>query len=118
MEVELNSLDKNPAHWIYHEDDPEKKKPFGFKPDGEIRFWVDGRLAFERKNFVFRSWPLVGFKPGQEENLSIMPPIRELGVRNLWWNWMSGGTTRASIDHTVFMTGLVWSKEYIGPMKK
>ena len=44
-------------------------------------------------------------------------PCRELGHRDLWFNWFHGGKTLNTVDRTVFFTGLVWSRAYIGPMK-
>jgi hypothetical protein len=85
----------------------------GFQPDGVLRSWVDGRLAFERTGMVFRTLPIlnVPYVDGQ------MRPCRELGVTGLWLDWFHGGLTANTIDRTSFYTGLVWSKEYVGPMK-
>lgn len=85
----------------------------GFLADGEIRAWVDGRLAYERTGMVFRTLPVVmpAFRQGS------IRPCRELGVRGIWLNWFHGGKTVATFDRTSFYTGLVWSREYIGPMK-
>jgi hypothetical protein len=84
----------------------------GFSPDGEIRAWIDGRLVFERSGMVFRTLPVVP----QDYSPYRIRACRELGVRGLWLNWFHGGKTMASIDRTSFYTGLVWSKDYIGPM--
>ncbi len=85
----------------------------GYLEDGEIRAWIDGRLVFERTGMVIRMLPI----PHYDFNIYAIPPIRELGVRELWFNWYHGGTTYNSIDRVVFTTGLVWATEYIGPMK-
>ena len=85
----------------------------GFLPDGELRTWIDGRLAYERTGMVFRSGPIATL--AYQSNR--LRPCRELGVRGLWLNWFHGGKTVATFDRTSFYTGLVWSKEYIGPMK-
>jgi hypothetical protein len=84
----------------------------GFTPDGELRAWVDGRLVYERGGMVFRTLPMVP----QTYDPSRIRACRELGVRGLWLNWFHGGKTVASMDRTSFYTGLVWSKDYIGPM--
>jgi hypothetical protein len=86
----------------------------GFAPDGVVRAWVDGRLAYERTGMVFRSLPLVD-EPYKADQLR---PCRELGVMALWLNWFHGGKTMNTVDRTLFYTGLVWSTSYIGPMKK
>ncbi len=86
----------------------------GFRPDGELRVWIDGRLAFERTGMVFRALPLIG--EGYKRNA--IRPCRELGVRGLWLNWFHGGTTPNVIDRTVFVTGLAWGQKYIGPMSQ
>lgn len=44
-------------------------------------------------------------------------PARELGHRNLLFNWFHGGQTLNSEDRYLFITGLVAAKQYIGPMK-
>ena len=80
-------------------------------PDGEVRVWIDGRLAFERTGLVLRSLPLV--VPGAGR----MGPVRELGVAHLWFNWFHGGLTRNSIDRAIFVTGLAYGDAYIGPMR-
>ena len=85
----------------------------GFMPDGELRAWIDGRLAFERTGMVFRTLPIVN----APYNSSQLRPCRELGVRGLWLNWFHGGKTLATFDRTTFYTGLVWSRDYIGPMR-
>ena len=85
----------------------------GYAPDGELRAWVDGRNVYERKSMVFRTLPLVS----QPYVATKIRPCRELGVRGLWLNWFHGGKTVATIDRTSFYTGLVWGKEYIGPMR-
>ncbi len=83
-----------------------------FVPDGELRAWIDGKLVYERTGMVFRT-PRDSFAYDSE----VLRPCRELGVAGLWLNWYHGGKTVATVDRTLFYTGLVWSKEYIGPMK-
>lgn len=85
----------------------------GFRPDGELRAWVDGRLAYERTGMVFRALPL--HDPGA--NPARFRPCRELGVRALWFNWFHGGRTPNSVDRTLFVTGLAWARDYLGPMR-
>lgn len=84
----------------------------GFLPDGELRTWIDGQLAYQRTGMVFRLTP-----DQYPYNSELLRPCRELGVRGLWLNWFHGGKTLATIDRTTFYTGLVWSTQYIGPMK-
>jgi hypothetical protein len=85
----------------------------GYLRDGAVRMWVDGRLAFERSDMVMRSLPII--TPAYSD--TSLRPCRELGHRDLWFNWFHGGKTLNTIDRTVFFTGLVWSRAYIGPMK-
>lgn len=85
----------------------------GYLPDGELRAWIDGRMVYERTGMVFRTLPL-GNYPYIENRTR---PCRELGVRGIWLNWFHGGKTLTSVDRTSFYTGLIWAKEYIGPMK-
>jgi hypothetical protein len=85
----------------------------GFLADGELRTWVDGRLAYDRTGMVFRSGPL----PVLAYQANRLRPCRQLGVRGLWLNWFHGGKTVATFDRTSFYSGLVYGTEYIGPMK-
>jgi hypothetical protein len=85
----------------------------GYLEDGAVRVWIDGRLAFERTNMVMRALPLYSADPAPDA----IRPVRELGHRDIWFNWFHGGKTQNSIDRTVFFTGLVWSRSNIGPMK-
>jgi hypothetical protein len=84
----------------------------GFLPDGEIRTWIDGHLAFERTGMVFRTLPIADMA----YNATKLRPCRELGIRGLWFNWFHGGKTKNVVDRTMFVTGLAWGHEYIGPM--
>lgn len=84
-----------------------------FTPDGALRTWIDGRLAYERVGMVFRTLPL--HAPPYAPNR--VRPCRELGVKELWWNWFHGGTTQNTVQRTLFVTGLVWAKERIGPIR-
>jgi hypothetical protein len=85
----------------------------GFLPDGEHDVWIDGRLTFSRRGMVYRTLPLT---PMNYVETSIRP-ARELGVAYLDFCWYHGGTDENPIDMRMFVTGLVWGKEYIGPMK-
>jgi hypothetical protein len=84
----------------------------GFVPDGELRVWVDGRLAYERTGMVFRTGPTATFPYNPDQ----LRPCRELGVRGLWLNWFHGGKTLNTVDRTLFYTGLAYGQSYIGPM--
>jgi hypothetical protein len=79
-------------------------------PDGYLRAWIDGRLVYEKTGLVMRSLPIVSPIPGYQ------PGVRDLGVRELWFNWFHGGLTRNSIDRVVFISGLVCAESRIGPM--
>ncbi|UXI66261.1 hypothetical protein [Tahibacter amnicola] len=85
----------------------------GYVPDGAVRIWLDGRMAYERTGMVMRTLPL---HPSAQNETKIRA-IRELGHRDLWFNWFHGGKTKNSIDRTIFITGLVWGRSYIGPMR-
>lgn len=98
MEVDLNSVTQSAP---------------GYLQDGAIRVWIDGSLAFERTQMVLRSLPAYS-APYISTRLR---PCRELGHRDLWFNWFHGGKTANTIDRTVFFTGVAWGRDYIGPMK-
>lgn len=90
----------------------------GFLPNGELRVWVDGRLALSKTGMVFRSLPLMGSggqNPAYHKNY--IQPVRELGVTALWFNWYHGGLTQNTLPRTLFITGLAYGTSYIGPMK-
>ncbi len=90
----------------------------GFAPDGELRVWVDGRLAMEKTGMVFRSLPLMDNSgPNPPYNPKYIQPVRKLGVSALWFNWYHGGLTRNTLPRTLFVTGLAYGTAYIGPMK-
>ncbi|MBK9234547.1 MAG: hypothetical protein IPO19_00145 [Rhodoferax sp.] len=83
--------------------------------DGAWRVWIDGRLAFERTGLVFRTLPAEnpGFRAGYGR------PCRELGHEGLWMNWFHGGVTLIKLGHApLFLSGLVWSEQRIGPMAR
>jgi hypothetical protein len=84
-----------------------------WRADGVLRTWIDGVLAFERTGMVFRTLPL--HQPAY--NGTFIRPFRELGVKELWWNWYHGGTTQSTVRRTMFVTGLVWARARIGPMR-
>jgi hypothetical protein len=85
----------------------------GFVPDGALRTWIDGRLAYDRAGMVFRSGPVLQAAPVSNGRR----PVRDLGVIGLWLDWFHGGKTLNSVDRTTFFTGLAYGTEYIGPMK-
>lgn len=82
--------------------------------DGAWRVWIDGRLAFERTGMVMRSLPVAnpGFRAGY------CRPCRELGAVGIMLNWFHGGVTVNARPRTMFLSGLVWASERIGPMRR
>lgn len=111
-ELKLNSVDK-PGMLADGSPHLVAGQPQFWTPDGELRAWWNGRLAFERTGMVFRTLPLHPL-PADPSKIR---PCRELGVRGLWFNWFHGGKTLNAVDRTVFVTGLAWAHQYIGPMK-
>jgi hypothetical protein len=103
-----------PGHWYCIETELDLNSVSdgspGWRADGVLRAWIDGRLAMDRTGMVFRTKP-VNTRPAKQR------PIRELGVRNLWLNWFHGGRTQNTVDQTHYYAGLVWGTEYIGPMR-
>jgi hypothetical protein len=84
----------------------------GFVPDGELRVWIDGRLAYVRTGMVFRTGPVKSY-PYHPDRIR---PCRDLGVRGLWLNWFHGGKTQNTVNRSLFYTGLAYGQQYIGPM--
>ncbi len=86
-----------------------------WSPDGELDVWIDGRLAYRKGGLVMRSLPLQ--RDMDRDRNSYLPPAQELGIRDLWFNWFHGGLTKSSRDRVLFLAGLAWGTEYIGPMR-
>lgn len=68
------------------------------KNDGVLRAWVDGRLAFEKKDIRFRD-------------------VDKLKIEQIWMNVYHGGTQPSPYDQHLFIDNVVIAKDYIGPMK-
>jgi len=106
-----------PGHWYCIETELDLNTILtaapGWQPDGALRTWIDGKLAFERTGMVFRVGPV--FKTAAATGRQ--RPVRELGIRNLWLNWFHGGKTLNTVTQTQWFAGLVWGTQYIGPMK-
>lgn len=84
-----------------------------WSPDGALRTWIDGRLAFEATTAI-RSLPTAKAPPGDNPAVT-MYPIGDLGVRSLRLNVYTGGVTPSCKPWTQYYEGLAWSTEYIGP---
>ena len=79
--------------------------------NGEVEWYLDGRLAFRETGRVFRSLPA---NPG---NGSRREPFREIGIADIWMNFYHGGVTQNSYARTFFVAGLVVAEQRVGPMK-
>jgi hypothetical protein len=82
-------------------------------PDGELRVWIDGRLAFERTGMAFRSLPVVDapYRYGYSR------PVAPLGHVYAGMNVFHGGVTQDCVDRHLDITGVVVSESRIGPMR-
>ena len=82
-------------------------------PDGELRVWIDGRLAFERTGMAFRSLPVLDspYRAGYSR------PISPLGHVYAGMNIFHGGVTQDCVDRHLDITGLAVSESRIGPMR-
>jgi hypothetical protein len=67
------------------------------QPDGILRGWVDGGLAFEKTDVRFRS-------------------VDRLKIEAVWINVYLGGTWTAEQDHHLYLDEVVISKQPIGPL--
>jgi len=67
---------------------------------------------------VFRSLPVLKPDEGAYDTANSLYGIRELGVREVQFNWYCGGTSPNTIDRVIFSTGLAVSEgpEPIGPL--
>lgn len=84
-------------------------------PDGELDVWIDGRKTYSKRNLVLRSLPL-DVRSGMNAQ-TYLPPAGDLGIRDLWFNWFHGGLTKSSRTRVLFIAGVAWGTEYIGPMR-
>lgn len=67
------------------------------KKDGELRAWVDGRLAFEKTDIRFRN-------------------VSKLKVEQIWMNVYHGGKKPSPRDQHLFIDNVVVARKYIGPV--
>lgn len=67
------------------------------QPDGVLRTWVDGRLAFDRQDIRFRD-------------------SDALRIESVWMNVYHGGARPAPHDLTLYIDNIVVAGRYIGPM--
>ncbi|MEM7248936.1 MAG: DNRLRE domain-containing protein [Acidobacteriota bacterium] len=66
-------------------------------PDGVLRAWVDGRLAFEKTDIRFRDVPT-------------------LRIEEIWLNVYHGGTAPSPYDQHSYVDNVVIARDYIGPL--
>lgn len=86
--------------------------PSGGGPaDGELRVWIDGRLASTHTGWKFRDGP-----PDPAGSGSDLPPFRQMGPIGMLANWYQGGRLPADEDLAMFITCDVAATSYIGPM--
>jgi hypothetical protein len=64
--------------------------------DGILRGWVDGQLAYERTDFLFRT-------------------VDTLKIETIWVNVYQGGSWVALSDHHLYIDNVVMAHDYIGP---
>lgn len=103
----------------------------GSPSDGEQNVYIDGVLASRVTGFQFRDGPLDSSilttteatsapSPGTPyTKINIkkgLSPCRRMGHSLVWLNDFQGGVFDTSAVRTVFYTGVVVAKSYIGPM--
>ena len=69
------------------------------KANGIIRGWVDGKLAFERTDLVYRFTPA-------------------LKIEQVWMNVYHGGQRPTPRDISMYIDNVVVSRQYIGPFER
>jgi len=67
------------------------------RKDGVLRVWVDGMLAFEKADILYRT-------------------INSLKIEKIWMNVYHGGTKPPGRDLHLYIDNVVIAKRYIGPM--
>lgn len=65
--------------------------------DGVLRGWIDGRLAFEKTDFSFRT-------------------VDSLRIERVWMNIYHGGSTPSPHDQHVYFDNVVVARSYVGPI--
>lgn len=65
--------------------------------NGTLRAWVDGVLAFEKNDILFRT-------------------VDSLKIEQIWMNVYHGGTAVSPYDQHLFVDNVVIARKYIGPM--
>ena len=69
------------------------------KKNGVLRAWVDGRLAFEKRDIRFRHAP-------------------KLKIEQIWMNVYHGGKKPSPHDQHLFIDNVVIARRYIGPIRR
>lgn len=67
--------------------------------NGVLRTWVDGQLAFEKKDIRYRT-------------------TAKLKIQRIWFNLYHGGKTASPYDQHIFIDHVVIARQYIGPLKR
>ena len=91
----LGFLEKN--RWVCVEQFLRLNTPG--KKDGVIRGWVDGGVAFERTDVMFRKTP-------------------KLKIEQVWMNVYHGGKAASPSDQHLFIDQVVVARDYIGPLAR
>ena len=68
------------------------------RKDGVLRAWVDGRLAFEKKDIRFRN-------------------VEKLRIEQIWMNVYHGGKRPSPRDQHLYLDHVVVARSYIGPAR-
>ena len=68
------------------------------RKDGILKAWIDGRLAFEKRDIRFRHTP-------------------KLKIEQVWMNVYHGGKKPSPYDQHLFIDNVVIAKKYIGSIK-
>ena len=81
-----------------------------WQADGQIEWYLDGRLAMTKGGLVFRALPA---NPGDG---TLRNPAREIGIADIWMNFYHGGVTPNTYIRNYFVSGLVVAEQRVGPM--
>jgi hypothetical protein len=82
--------------------------------DGIIRAWVDGKKCFEKDDFQWRLDP-PWIEPPPPKTRRV---VADGGILAMWWNTFFGGQFGgAPMANHHFVTNLVISTRYVGPMR-
>lgn len=79
--------------------------------DGIMEAWFDGVKTYSKTNFKWREEP-----PWDPMLPNLLQVVGDNGIKSMWWNTYFGGVCPIAFDGAYFVSHVVVSDEYVGPM--